>query len=85
MLGILFENLSEIRKDEATASSVKHFLINVCGLTLESVDEQVEMTPEIRELIEKREQARKEKNWAEADRLREKLKEMGCEVQDKKL
>jgi cysteinyl-tRNA synthetase len=35
-------------------------------------------------LIEKREQARKNRNWKTADRLRQELKEMGIEITDSK-
>ncbi len=37
---------------------------------------------EIQELVEKRTQARKEKNWAEADRIRDQLKDMGIILED---
>ena len=86
MLGILFENLSEIRKDEKLLGEVKHFLLKVCGLVFAPLAEQeVEITPEITELIAKREVARKEKRWQEADAAREELKKLGYEVLDKKL
>jgi len=84
MLGILFENLSEIRKDSCAAVATKQFLTFVCGLTLDPLPEQ-EITPEIAELIEKREEARREKRWGEADQIRDQLRELGYEVQDKKL
>jgi len=57
---------------------------------LESVDEilgilDLEAPPvdlEIRSLIERREAARKDKNWDEADRIREELKRRGIEILD---
>jgi cysteinyl-tRNA synthetase len=39
---------------------------------------------EVEALIEKREQARKHKDWESADRLRQELKEMGIEIIDSK-
>lgn len=42
----------------------------------ESLDDEVEA------LIEKRTQARKDKNWAEADRIRDELKAMGIVLED---
>ena len=42
------------------------------------------MTPEIEALIEQREQARRDKNWALADALRDKLQALGINVHDKK-
>lgn len=46
-------------------------------------DEEKEITPEIQELINKRNGFRKEKNWAEADRIRDELKNLGYEIKDK--
>ena len=37
---------------------------------------------EIEKLIEQRTQARKDKNWAEADRIRDQLKDMGIVLED---
>ncbi len=41
-----------------------------------SIDEEIE------KLIEERQKARQEKNWAEADKIRDKLKEMNIELKD---
>jgi len=46
--------------------------------------EPEETDPEADKLIAQREQARKDKDWATADNLRQKLKEMGIEVVDTK-
>ena len=40
--------------------------------------------PRIQELIEERNQARREKNWARADEIRETLRSLGITVQDQK-
>lgn len=86
MLGILFENLSEIKTDQVCAASVKSFLQEVLGLTFAPLAEEcVEITPHIKELLEKREKARAEKNWAVADKIRDELEALGYKVQDKKL
>ena len=45
---------------------------------------QGEDDPEISRLIEARQQARKEKNWAEADRIRDELAAMGITIIDTK-
>jgi cysteinyl-tRNA synthetase len=84
MLGILFENLSQIRADKNLAAATKNFLQQVLGLTLAPLPEK-EITPEIKSLIEQREQARKEKKWGLADKIREQLRELGYEVRDEKL
>ena len=84
-IGILFEHLAKIREDEKLAGEVKCFLQDVFGLSLEPLEEAVKMTPEIQDLLEKREQARKDKDWALADKLRDQLIEMGWEVRDEKI
>ncbi|MBV1820748.1 cysteine--tRNA ligase, partial [Coprococcus sp. MSK.21.13] len=50
------------------------------GILQKSTEEDVE--DEIQELINKREEARKEKNWALADEIRDKLKERGILLED---
>ena len=42
------------------------------------------MSDEVKALIEQRNQARAEKNWAEADRIRDLLTQMGVQINDKK-
>lgn len=42
-----------------------------------------EISPEIQELIDKRNQMRAEKNWTEADKIRDELKHLGFDLQDK--
>jgi cysteinyl-tRNA synthetase len=41
-----------------------------------------ELSPELKELVEKREMARKEKNWGEADLLRNALVAKGLQLMD---
>jgi len=86
MFGALFENLDLIKRDPNEAAAAMHFIQHVLGLTLKALpEEKVKITPEIQKLIDEREQARDAKDWARADELRDKLKEMGVDVQDKKL
>jgi cysteinyl-tRNA synthetase len=85
MLGVLFENLSALQSDINELRAVKLFLMNVLGLSLLPLPEkQVIMTPEIEKLVLEREHARAAKDWARADALRNQLRELGFEVQDKK-
>ncbi len=85
MLGVLFEHKQEIEKDPKLKAAVKTLLTQVLGLTLKALPEkQIVITPEIQTLIEEREQARKDKNWKRADKIRDKLAAMGIDVQDKK-
>ena len=82
--GLLFEHLKEISLKDA--SFVKRLLKEVLGLSLHPlVKEEIIITPEMQGLIEEREQARKEKNWAKADALRDQLRQLGFEVKDTKL
>lgn len=46
------------------------------------IEEEEILTEEEKELIQRREQLRKEKNFAEADRIRQQLRERGVVVQD---
>jgi len=59
---------------------------SIFGLGIEDAGNKSEKEPEldkeIEQLIEERQQARKEKNWKRADEIRDKLKEMGIELQD---
>jgi len=45
-------------------------------------ERKAELTPEIKALIAKREEARKKKDWKEADRIREELKSKGILIED---
>lgn len=85
MFGLLFERLSVVQKDEKELRAVKLFMNHVLGLPLQLLpDAAVALTPEIEQLIAERDQARAQKNWARADALRDQLKQLGYEVQDKK-
>jgi len=62
--------------------------------TIEKMDEvfglkllekkEIEIPKEIKQLADKRQKAREEKNWNEADRLRDEIKEKGFEILDGK-
>ena len=85
-LGIIFEHLTTIKQNPILLGFIQTLMTHVLGLTLEPLTEKaVPMTPEIQNLIAQREQARAEKNWAQADKLRDQLKQLGYDVQDKKL
>jgi len=53
----------------------------VLGLGFESLEE-LELPEDIKNLAEERDQARKEKKWAQSDELRKKIEESGYEVKD---
>ncbi len=79
-LGLVFEQLTHLGNQ---APAVKYFVQQVLGLTLAPLT-QVAVTAEIQALLDAREQARLEKKWTQADALREQLRQLGYEVQDKK-
>lgn len=86
LLGVLFENISMIAENNNELAAVKNLLVNVLGLTLQPLPVyEVELTPEIQALINERNQARREKNWARSDELRDQLKAMGVDVKDDKI
>lgn len=85
MLGVIFENLKQLLQDPKELNAAKNFLQTILGLTLKPLPEiTVEITPEIQIIIDEREQARAQKDWAKADSLRKKLIDLGIEIQDKK-
>lgn len=85
MLGVVYKYADEIKKDAELKKQAKSILVNIVGLDLKPLPEKtVEMTPEIERLLAERERARAEKNWAQADALRDKLKSLGYEVRDTK-
>ncbi len=55
-------------------------LTGVLGLLIQ--EPKVEIEPEIQALIDARQAARKEKNWAEADRIRDELAARGYQLKD---
>jgi cysteinyl-tRNA synthetase len=86
MLGVLFENLHELQQDYHQACMIKTFLKGVLGLKLEPLPEKiVEITPEMQALIQARDQARQAKDWKKADAIRDQLRALGYEIQDKKI
>lgn len=85
MLGVLFESLDTLKTDTQTLCEIKMILQQLLGLSCKILPEaEVTITPEIKRLIKEREEARTSKNWARADALREELRNLGFEVQDKK-
>ncbi len=54
----------------------------VLGLDLDKIDKDQSLPAEVRNLVDDRQQARKEKNWALSDDLRDKIQALGYTVQD---
>lgn len=71
-------------KDEDTYATLLA-MDEVLGLDLKNAEEEkMEITKEVEEILEKRKEARVQKDFAESDRLRDILKSMGYEVLDGK-
>ena len=92
-IGVLFDLVRYINKSvltsapekESVEAAIKVFdeLTGVLGIVYnEKADEENGDDAEIEALIEERTNARKEKNWARADEIRNKLTEMGIVLED---
>jgi len=85
MWGALFENIDAIQENKKDNCAIKNFLQSVLGLTLAPIKEkEVAITLQIQKLIDERKKARDQKDWQRADKIRDKLRELGIETQDKK-
>ena len=88
-MGIVWEIVRNEHKSKQFAELLLKF-DKVLGLDLENSkkyleeSKNVELPQEIRELLEKRKQARADKNWALSDEIRDNLKEKGYAVKDTK-
>jgi len=58
------------------------FGLNFDKAAVKKADEEIELDPEIAEMVSRRQQARKEKNWKLADEIRDKLRDMGYQLED---
>jgi cysteinyl-tRNA synthetase len=90
-VSVIFELVRESNSIAADAEPSKEFasstlnilneLVDVLGLIYgEKADDKLDA--EIEELIEARQNARKNKNWVEADVIRDKLSAMGITLKD---
>jgi len=90
-ISVIFELVRESNSIAADQNASREFanvtlemlneLIDVLGL-IYGESNSSELDSEIEALIEKRQNARKEKNWAEADAIRDELSEMGIILED---
>ena len=90
-LASLFEFIREVNKliDENKLSKQEARMVRELMLKFDKVlgvigeeEKEEELPKEIMELIRKREEARKRKEWETADQIREKLREMGIIIED---
>ena len=88
-ISAVFELVRDINTDVARGCS-KEFAEKALGLLSELTgvlglliqEPKVEIEPEIQALIDARQAARKAKNWAEADRIRDELAAKGITLKD---
>ena len=71
-------NKREVKKIEKIVDKITALDAQTAALSDEELKAKVEA------LIQARQDARKEKNWAEADRIRDQLKDMGIIIMDSK-
>ncbi len=92
-LASVFKNVKTINgflsRDRLTAHDAGRILeafkqIDQVLRIFDFAEKEAVFSPEINDLIAKREQARKERNWEEADRLRDELRQLGVPVVDSK-
>lgn len=81
-LSIVWEMMKSNISDEAKKNLI-NVMDSVLGLNLGTEeDKNIGIPEEIKELLTKREEARKTKNWAESDAIRNQIAEMGYKVED---
>lgn len=78
-LGVLFSLIKEAKSKQVYDLALK--FDQALGLELDKVDE-VEIPDNVKELAELRWQAKKEKNWAVADKYREEISALGYVIKD---
>ena len=80
------QRLRTIEKDLSIGNQDKRAIFlyadQVMGLALDRAPEEKPLTDELKKLLQDREVARKEKNWAESDALRAQLESAGLEIND---
>lgn len=76
----------EMTRSEIPSSAKAALMLDfdrILGLDLDKVQRNVQELPEEAiKIIDEREEARRAKNWAKSDAMRERLRELGVEVQD---
>ena len=89
-ISAIFEMVSDINvyvRNGASKIFAKEVIAHIKELTdvlgvMQHTEDEDSADPEIQALVDERQAARKEKNWAKADEIRDKLKEMGYTIKD---
>ena len=80
-LAVVQEVLKSEIADEDKLATVLNF-DKVLGLKFKDASKPIDIPQNIKELADKRQQAREDKNWNESDRLRDEIKNFGYEIED---
>jgi cysteinyl-tRNA synthetase len=81
-LSVVWEMMKSGISDEAKKNLI-NVMDSVLGLNLGTEDEKDSDIPEeIKDLLSKREEARKTKNWAESDAIRDQINAAGYKILD---
>ena len=89
-LGALFELVREAYKLPETGASreavtlCREKIMGICGVLGLLMKQEEEIPAQVQALVEERAQARKEKNWARSDELRDQIKALGYVLEDTK-
>jgi cysteinyl-tRNA synthetase len=80
---VFLKALDDTEFDSKTKLKLLEKFDSVLGLGIAEIkEEKIEIPEEVKRLIEEREIARKQKNWAESDQLRKLISEKGFNVKD---
>ena len=82
-MSVVWETIKYQEKSPKIAKLLEKF-DTVLGIKITEKKEEEKIPQEILDLVEQRKTARVEKNWAEADRLRDLIAEKGYSVKDTK-
>ena len=83
-MGIVWEVIRENKKSKDFAKLIEKF-DEVLGLDIKNYKQYkttLEIPEEVQKLIDERKLARKEKNWAESDRIRNLINDLGYNIKD---
>ena len=80
-LALVWDLLKDNEVSEADKKATILDFDKVLGLGLGKI-ENVEIPKDVQKLVDDREKARKDSDWGEADRLRNKILKLGFEVKD---
>lgn len=83
-VALLWEILKDDELSEEDKKATVFYFDQVLGLNLkEAKKEEVAVSDEVKSLLRDRKKARVEKNWHKSDDIREKIKNLGYEINDK--